>query len=281
MAQDYRRQPQSAPQADIDQEELVQVLAEELAQLELDELIQAEAEPESAEGNTRLMEACFFALSKIKYVILAALVGALLAGLFVQRFVSPLYEATSKLYILNTSGLQINMGDLNVASELTMDYQEVFKTWEVHEAVRDELRLEVSNAELQSMLTVTNPPDTRLLYVSIRHTDPILAAEIANAYARAARAFILRVMTGEEPNEFSIALVPSTTVNLGRTHFMLLGFLVGAVLSVGVIMLLFILDDQPHTPDDVSRAAGIPTLAVMPREKNMNRKSGQRKVRKA
>lgn len=74
------------------------------------------------------------------------------------------------------------MADLQLGTALTSDYQEVFKTWEVHEMVIEELGLPYSYKEMQSMLTVSNPEDTRVLYITVTYPDAKMAAEIANSY---------------------------------------------------------------------------------------------------
>jgi len=141
----------------------------------------------------------------------------------------------------------------------------------VHEKVIEKLDLkdEYSYSKLQSMISVKNPEGTRLLYISATHPDPQMAMKLANAYAEAAQEFIYNVMEREEPNEFAPALLPTTPEGMGRTRYMLLGFIGGAALVVVVIMMMFLLDDRPHTPDDITQMAGIPTLAVVPRAQNM------------
>ncbi|MBQ8201323.1 MAG: hypothetical protein IJZ74_06115 [Clostridia bacterium] len=286
MAQDYQRQSRNGQQPEMDQKMLVEALSAALVQVTQNGAgTQQSGDTQENGVSFDVMELFFHVLGKIKYVILAALLGTLLAGLYVQYKVVPYYQATSKLYILNQSGISVSMSDLQVASTLTLDYQEVFKTWEVHEMVRSDLNLDYSYAQLQSMLTISNPSDTRLLYITVRHTDPQMAMEIANSYARAAKNFIYQVMEGDEPNEFSIALVPGSAVGMSKSRYMMLGFLGGACLVTAILVLQFLLDDRPHTPDDITKMAGIPTLAVVPREQNIakNRKKTQkhRKERKA
>lgn len=264
-----------------DRETLVQTLTEALDQADEDALMQdladalersaeeplAEASEADGKGRFDLPALIFYVLGKAKYIILAALLGVLLAGLYARFFIVPQYEATSKLYIVNSSGVQISMSDLRVAANLTYDYQEIFKTWEIHEMVRSDLDLTYSDSEFRSMLTVSNPDDTHLLYITIRHTNPVEAMQIANAYARSARTFIYQVMGGIEPTEFSIALVPSTAVTQSRDHHMLIGSVAGAALMIVLFALGFLMDDRPHTPDDITAVVDVPTLAVVPREK--------------
>ena len=167
MAQDFQRRTGSNPQStEIDQNMLVNALAAALVQAQGG--AQA-AEKEEEGASIDLMELFFRVLGKIHFVILAAVVGALAFGAYAYYNVEPQYEATSKLYILNQSGISVSMADIQVASNLTLDYQEVFKTWEVHEMVRTELGLDYTYSQLQKMLTISNPSDTRLLYLSLIH----------------------------------------------------------------------------------------------------------------
>ena len=55
-----------------------------------------------------------------------------------------------------------------------------------------------------------------------------------------------------------------------------MGFMLGSVLAVGVLTLLFVLDERPRTPEHISMYGGIPTLAVLPSVKeirSINRKA--------
>lgn len=104
------------------------------------------------------------------------------------------YSATSKLYIVNRDSSGVKIADLQLGTALTLDYQEVFKTWEVHEMVIEELDLPYSYQQMQSMLTISNPEDTRILYITVTHPDAKMAADIANAYAKAAKEFINNTM---------------------------------------------------------------------------------------
>ena len=141
----------------------------------------------------------FFAiLEKFWLILICAIAGAMLMGWMASRTTTT-YTATSKLYIVDTSSGSINIANLQLGTVLTLDYQEVFKTWEVHEMVIEELDLPYTYSQMQSMLTITNPEDTRILYITVAFPDAKMAADIANAYAKAAKTFIINTMRGEEP----------------------------------------------------------------------------------
>lgn len=130
--------------------------------------------------------------------------------------------------------------------------------------VREELSLSYSYKDMQDMLKVTNPSDTRVLYIIVKNADPHLATRMANAYAKAAKKFILETMDSEEPSTFSVALVPGTATGISRTGCVAIGLLVGTALAVVVILLKELLDTRPKTPEDIAQCADIPTLAIVP-----------------
>ena len=228
-----------------------------------------------------LVELFYYMLSKLHFLLLGMVLGAVLLGAYASSSITPIYTATSKLYIMGSTGSSI-IADLQIGTVLTMDYQEVFKTWEVHQMVNEELGTNYSYSALQSMISVSNPEDTRILYITARYPDSQTAADIANAYATAAKRFIVQTMKTDEPSTFSIALVPGTAIGGGITGYVIRGILLGTVLAGGILVLIFLLDNRPKSPEDVMRYANIPTLAVIPESPHLSgskmAKSGGRKV---
>lgn len=278
MAQEFQRHPRAAAAGAQDQNALTEALTAALAKSNQAQLAKAEDEHEE-EMSIDLVELFFHVLSKIHYVVIAAVIGTLLAYLYVHFCYTPTYQATAKLYIQNSSGISVSVGDMQVASNLTQDYSEVFKTWEVMEGVRDampglteswDVPCTVEEAEL-SELKVSVPSNTRVLYITVEHPRGEVAITMANAYADKALEFIMsRMGNAYEPTEFSAAK-DAKVVGMTKVRFLLLGFMAGAVLVLAVVVMLFLLDDRPHTPDDITKVAGIPTLAVVPREQNVGR----------
>ena len=203
-------------------------------------------------------------LSKWIYIAGAAILAVMLALVYVTFFFTPTYSATAKLYIIADSESVINLTSLQVGSQLSDDYSEVFKTWEVHEMVRETLGLDYTYEEMQSMLSVSNSSSSRVLYITAKNKDPQLASDIANAYASSAKTFIASVMKTDEPSSFSMALVPSVPSGTGKTKIIIIAFLLGTFLSVCVIVVQFVLDDHPRTPEDITSISTLAVLGVTP-----------------
>ena len=254
---------------------MVQALSRALVQAERDRTVPAAAELTDTEEEQQLDLVALFwhVMGKLKWIILAAILGAVIAGVYAWFIRVPVYAATSKLYILSTGDSAINLSDLQIGAALTQDYQEVFKTWEVHEMVRSNLGLEYEYQFLQNHLSISNPTNTRLLYITYQDTDPERAKLIANTYAEAGKELIIRNMGTKEPTIFSKALTPTIATGRSKTTIVIIGFLLGAVLSLVAIVAMFLLDDRPRTPDEITRVTNLPVLAVVPKQEK-TRKSG-------
>ena len=209
----------------------------------------------------------FRILEKFWIILVSAAVCATVMGVLAGNSVMT-YSATSKLYIVNKDSSGVNISDLQLGTVLTLDYQEVFKTWEVHKMVIEELDLPYSYQQMQSMLTISNPEETRILYITVSNPDAKMAAKIANAYAKAAKTFIINTMEGVEPSDFSVALEPSVGSGANVGSSAVIGFVGGGVLAVAILAFLFVLDNRPRSPEAIQQYGGIPTLSVFPANKD-------------
>ena len=228
---------------------------------------QAQTKPASAGNGVEIdLVALFFRfLEKIHWIIITALLGAVIAGLIVYFLVTPIYQATAKIYIVG-SDTAISLTDLQIGTNLAADYGEVFKTWHVHELVDRRLDLNYSYTKLSSMITVTNPAGTHVLYIQAKSPDPQEAKLLADTYAQVAREFIAVKMDMREPNVFEEAMQPTSPVSPRKTRDIVVGFLLGAVLAMAVITVKFLSDDRICTGEDIAKVGGLTTLGMIPLE---------------
>lgn len=212
----------------------------------------------------------FRLIEKWSNILFTALLGAVLMAFLVFYVVTPMYEATSKLYVLSPNDSAVNLSDLQIGTYLTSDYQEVFSTWEVHQQVIDNLGLEYTYEETQKMVTISNPSDTRILHITVKSDDPQEATDMANEYANVARAYIGVTMKTEEPMIMSVALKPLKPVSPRKALDILLGFLIGGFIAAGIVCVQFIQDDKTKTAEEIMKFGGMTTLAVVPAHESDN-----------
>ena len=225
---------------------------------------------QDAEVEIDLGELFLRLLDKWYVIVAAALVGTLISGIWTFFFVTPQYQATSKLYILNPEDSAINLTSLQLGTQLANDYTHVFSNWHVHEMVAEQLDLDYSYRTMESMVKVTNPSSTRIIEITVTSPDAAEAQLMANTYSSVAREFIAKVMKTVEPSVFQEALLPQTPVSPSKARNLILGFLIGALLAVAVITVLFVMDDKVRTADDVTKLLGLPTLGVVTMQNSMH-----------
>ena len=114
--------------------------------------------------------------------------------------------------------------------------------------------------------------------ITVTSPDPEEAQLIANTYAAVAPEFIAKVMKTVEPSIFQEARLPVSPVSPSKSRNLILGFLIGAMLAVGVITMMFVMDDKVRTSDDITKLLGLPTLGVVTMQNAMhgdNKRSGK------
>ncbi len=213
-----------------------------------------------------LIELLYRMLASWKLIALLALAGMLGAFGITYFLITPLYQAKSTIYVISRSDSVINMSDLQIGTALTQDYIKVFDMWEVHEQVISNLDLPYSYSQMRKNLSVSNTSNTRMLDITVTSANPEEAAAIANEYARVASDFIAETMSTDKPNIVSVALVPSNPVSPSMVRNIAIGFLAGAVVAAGIVVIRMLLDDKIKTAEDIRRYTGLVNLAIVPKE---------------
>jgi capsular polysaccharide biosynthesis protein len=221
--------------------------------------------PQNDEIEIDLRELVHVILKRIWIILAATVAGGVIIWLVSYYLIVPKYQSTSQIYILTNSEM-ISLTDLQMGSSLANDYQIMIKGRPVINAVIDKLDLNMSYGQVLGMLSINNPTNSRILEITIEYTDPQVAMEIANAFAEVSSETISETMKVEEPSFYSEAVVASGQSSPNNRRNALLGALVGLVLSVGIVIVLHIIDDTIKNSEDVERFLGINTLAAIPEE---------------
>ena len=225
-----------------------------------------------------LVDLFYRLLASWKLIVCLALVFALGSGVYTAYFVTPLYRATSIIYVLSPESI-VNLSSLQLGNALTSDYIKVFDMWEVHEQVKSNLNLKYSYSKLKSMLSITNTNGTRMLDIAVTSPDPEEAAALANEYANVASEYIHETMVIDKPSIMSVALVPTNPISPSMVRNVAIGFILGAILAAGFVIFVFMMDDKIKTVEDIRQYTGLITLAVVPidNEDDADMKNGSSK----
>lgn len=220
--------------------------------------------PAETEREIDLIELGYELLARLWYIVLAGVLGLVIAAIYTFAIAVPQYQATAKLYVLNSSDSVINLSDLQLGNYLASDYKEIFNAWEIHQMVRENLGVDYTYTKLKEMVAVSNPSDTRVLYITVTSPDAQEAADMANEYAKVVSNYVAVIMATDRPNTLSVAIKPTAPVSPQKARNLILGLVIGLVLAGGVVVVRFMLDDSVKSPDDVTKHTGMPILAIVP-----------------
>ena len=201
------------------------------------------------------------------FLIISAGIFFGLAGLFVSKFIMhPVYDSTTKIYILNKEENQtVTYSDVQISTQLTQDYAELIKSRYVIEEVIQRLNLvDVDYEDLSKVLKVDTPSDTRIVAITARDEDPLMAMQIANCIREVASEHITNVMDIDAINVAETANVPTQKSGPSVMRWTIIAGFLGAVIIAFFAILEYLLDDTIKSNDDVERYLGLSTLALVP-----------------
>ena len=203
-----------------------------------------------------LMELFSALWAKKTIIILSAVFMALVAFVGTKMFVTPKYTSVTKLFVMtknDDTSASATYTDLQTGSMLTKDYMELVKSRPVLEKTISKLKLDVEPEELAEMITTETPADTRIMSISVTDDDPKEAKQIADILRKAVSAQITEIMSADSVNTVEEGNLPTSPSSPNVKKNMMLGALLGLVISMGLIVLISILDDTVKTPDDVEK----------------------------
>ena len=180
---------------------------------------------------------------------------------------TPKYSASSQIYILTKTTSVTSLADIQMGAQLTVDFEVLAKSRPVVEEVIDELNLDYTYEELVGMITTLNPSDTRILKMTVENEDPNLAKEIANAMAEVTAERVAYIMTTDKPKIVEEAVTPEKPSSPSTVKNTALGGILGAVLAMGIIVIIYLMNDTIQTEEDVRKYLDLNTLAALPLEK--------------
>lgn len=234
-----------------------------------------------------LMELFSALWAKKTIIILSAVFMALVAFVGTKMFVTPKYTSVTKLFVMtknDDTSASATYTDLQTGSMLTKDYMELVKSRPVLEKTISKLKLDVTPEELAEMITTETPTDTRIMSISVTDDDPKEAKQIADTLRKAVSVQITEIMSADSVNTVEEGNLPTSPSSPNVKKNMMLGALLGLVISMGLIVLISILDDTVKTPDDVEKYLGLNVLTLIPIQEGSNapkRAKQQRESRNA
>lgn len=213
-------------------------------------------------------------LSRWVIILAVGLICAIASGLFTKLCITPMYQSTTRIYVLSkgsgssgsVSEALTSITDIQMGSQIITDFQAMITCDPIMEKVIDHLELDLKNEELASQISTSNPDNTRILNLTVTDADPFIAKEIANEVAEVSIEYIAGIMGVEPSNVFQQAKVADTKSSPSTSKNVLIALIVGIVLASAVIIVRYLLNDTIQSQEDIEKYLGLNTLGLIPIE---------------
>lgn len=200
-------------------------------------------------------------------IVLVALVFAIAAFGYSAFLAKKEYQSTSRIYVVsrqNQDNNALTNSDLQAGSYLVKDYREIILSQNVLTQAIEELKLDMTPAELSKKISVSVPTDTRILSITAKDGNPKEAARIANGLRNVAAEKIIAVTKVSDVTTLDEAEVPQSPSSPNIRRNVLLGFIAGAGLMVVLMVVVEVLDDRVKRPEDIEELMGLTLLGIVP-----------------
>ena len=223
-------------------------------------------------------------LKKWWLIAIVALSCAAIAFGITKVLITPKYQSDASIFILDSTTSITSMADIQIGTALSNDFVIIAKSKPVIdysiEQIEKQSGRKLTRNEITSSLAVTNPNNTRILKFTVTNTDPEKAALIANAVSSSTAKRMAQITGKSEPTIVETAEVSKKPVSPSLKKNMIIGLLLGIVLTCGVLTVHHLLNDNIKTEEDVEKYIGVPTLATIPLIKGRDSKKEELKQQK-
>jgi capsular polysaccharide biosynthesis protein len=198
--------------------------------------------------------------------IIVAVIGFSIAAFAI----APTYSSSIMLYVNNSSfsvgdlGFSISSSELTAAQNLAKTYTVLLKNRTTLERIIDETGIEYTWEEVYDMIESSPVNETEVMQVTVTCEDPYEAERIANGIAKVLPQRIAEIIEGSSMEVVDSAIVNPEKVAPSITAYTIVGFILGAILAVVVLIATAMMDNTVHDEEYVIKTYDYPILAKVP-----------------
>lgn len=215
-----------------------------------------------------LKELLAMIISKWYIIVILFVLSTSVTYIVTDRFMEPIYEAKTSLFIgkekNSIGGIGVSLSELQTFNKLIVDYREIAKTRLVIDKVIDKHDLNIDRKTFRESLQVNSIKDSRLFTVSFQHTNPQLAADIANAVADELLLKATEIIEVQNITIIDTALVPTAPIKPSKLQNTAIAGVLGIMIAIFIIFLLEFFNNTIKTEEDIEKKLGLTTIGLIP-----------------
>ena len=210
----------------------------------------------------------FEAIKKRWIMIVAITLSAtLISGILSFFVIKPVYETSTKLFIgkEESEDTVYNTNDIQMYQKLLQTYAQAIKTKDlVNRAISGLKYDDLETKDIVDDLTVNPIASTQILQISYESKDPKEAKEILKSITDEFMVTAKELDPNGNVRIIEDIELPEEPVSPNKIMNIAIAFLLGLMVSIGLILLLEYLDNTYKNKEQLEKDLGIPVIGTIP-----------------
>ncbi|EJT6664688.1 capsular biosynthesis protein [Clostridium perfringens] len=228
------------------------------------------------EENTISLQEIAYALKKRwKLIALITIVATLLSAILSFFIIKPQYEAKAKLFIGKQESQDnnaYNNSDVMMYQQLMKTYAELVKTSDLVTKAVKSADLDYNQEEIKAILknlNATPSADTQILDLSFKGDNPKEVLKLTEALTNEFISESKELIPNGNVQVIQKPQLPERPVSPNKKLNILIAFVLGLMVGVGVVLLLEYLDNTFKSREDLENTVELPIIGTIPDYNNM------------
>ena len=216
------------------------------------------------------LDEVFDALKKRWLMIVSiTLIATIISALLSFFVIKPKYEASTKVFVGKEEGenAAYSASDVTLYQQLMKTYAETIKTKDLVERGLNGLNIDIDPSSVLQGLNVETIASTQILTIKYTDGNPQIAKSVVenvtNEFIKTAKEMVsngtIKIIQSVE--------LPENPVSPNKKMNIAIAFLLGLMVSIGLVFLLEFLDNTFKSKEQLERELEIPVIGAIPETK--------------
>ena len=210
-----------------------------------------------------------FEAIKKRWIMIVAitLTATIISGVISFFVIDPVYEASTKVFIgkEESDDAAYNSSDINMYQQLLQTYAQAIKTKDlVNRAISGLSYDELEASSVVDALTVNPISSTQILEIKYKSKDAEEAKDVLKGITDEFIVTAKELVPNGNVRVIEEVELPQNPVSPNKKMNIAIAFLLGLMVSVGLVFLLEYLDNTYKNKDQLEKELGIPVLGAIP-----------------
>ncbi len=215
-----------------------------------------------------IREVLDFYKSKILIIILAVIV-CLIGGNLYSKFIKiPKYESSTKIVLVSSNKKEVTKADISLNQDLVSEYTVVVKSDTTLQTVLNNLNLneKYSVGDLSKMVSVSSVENTGVINIKVTSESAEEASSLVNNLSEVFSKIVNEIYSLDNVYILDKGTINKNAINDNFVKENIIYFLVGFVLSVGVLFVVFYFDDSIKNSEEIEKKFNVVVIGNVPLE---------------